>query len=265
MILRVALSCGALGFIFYFLVVARKRPAQKLGMALTFLTILIFALYPEASTFVAQQVGVGRGVDLVLYLSSFVLLILTFTLYLNQRDLKEQVTQLTRHSALSHASFDKHNHGEQEDHAQSYVVIPVYQEAEVIADVLQEVLSAGYHIIAIDDGSTDGSLNVLRSMSKHCPNLIVLAHPVNLGQGAALQTGFDFALARGAHSVATFDADGQHRVEDLSLVLNTLDSNPHIEVVLGSRFLGSVEGMPRRRKYLLKGKQDARARSRHSR
>ena len=87
----------------------------------------------------------------------------------------------------------------------------------------------------------------------------LVRHPVNLGQGAALQTGFDYALARGAEVVVTFDADGQHRAEDLPALLAALDGRDVagrvVEVALGSRFLApsSLAAVPRGRALLLRG------------
>jgi glycosyltransferase involved in cell wall biosynthesis len=79
----------------------------------------------------------------------------------------------------------------------------------------------------------------------------VLRHPVNLGQGAALQTGITYALRRGADLVVTFDADGQHRVADIPLLIGRLDE-AGAEVCFGSRFLGQAVGIPRTRRLLLK-------------
>jgi glycosyltransferase involved in cell wall biosynthesis len=79
----------------------------------------------------------------------------------------------------------------------------------------------------------------------------VLRHAVNLGQGAALQTGIDFALSRGAKYLVTFDADGQHDVADIPRLLEPLQQDG-IDVALGSRFLGSAVGMPPARWLILK-------------
>jgi glycosyltransferase involved in cell wall biosynthesis len=73
---------------------------------------------------------------------------------------------------------------------------------------------------------------------------------VNLGQGAALQTGIKFALQQGAEAIVTFDADGQHRPSDIARLVNTLEQT-NVDFALGSRFLGSSRGMPLQRKLLL--------------
>ena len=79
----------------------------------------------------------------------------------------------------------------------------------VIGEVVEGLLPIFPNVVCIDDGSRDGSGGIARAAGAR-----VVSHPINLGQGAALQTGFEYALERGAGYVVTFDADGQHRVED---------------------------------------------------
>ena len=94
--------------------------------------------------------------------------------------------------------------------AETWIVMPLYNEATVVGKVITELAAHFDHIVCVDDGSTDDSVAVARAAGAR-----VLAHPVNLGQGAALQTGFSYvAEMPGAHFIVTFDADGQHRIED---------------------------------------------------
>ena len=78
-----------------------------------------------------------------------------------------------------------------------------------------------------------------------------MRHPINLGQGAALQTGFECALAAGASHIVTFDADGQHHVEDIGPMLERL-TKTGADLALGSRFLGTAIGMRQSRRWLLR-------------
>ncbi len=112
-----------------------------------------------------------------------------------------------------------------------WVVIPLYNEATVISSVVEGLKPHFPHIVGIDDGSGDGSGDAARNAGAR-----VVAHPINLGQGAALQTGFEYALERGARYVVTFDADGQHRVED-ALALVERARADDLAIVFGSRFL----------------------------
>ena len=112
-----------------------------------------------------------------------------------------------------------------------WVVIPLYNEATVIAGVIADLLPTFGNVVCIDDGSRDGSGLIARAAGAH-----LVTHPINLGQGAALQTGFEYARERGARYVVTFDADGQHRVEDASAMVARARSED-LAIVFGSRFL----------------------------
>ena len=114
----------------------------------------------------------------------------------------------------------------------AWVVIPLYNEATMVGDVIESLKPYFTHIVCVDDGSSDGSANVARSAGA-----IVVEHPINLGQGAALQTGFAFALAHAScEYIVTFDADGQHRIEDATAML-ALARSSDVAIVFGSRFL----------------------------
>lgn len=112
-----------------------------------------------------------------------------------------------------------------------WVVIPLYNEATVIGTVVEELLRSFTHVVCVDDGSSDGS-----AAKAEAAGATLLRHAVNLGQGAALQTGMAFALRAGARYVVTFDADGQHRVADALGMLEVAEKED-LAVVFGSRFL----------------------------
>lgn len=128
----------------------------------------------------------------------------------------------------------------------TYVVVPAFNEGAAICDVLAELAGAYPNIVVVDDGSTDGTFDAARAVAPY-----VIRHVLNRGQGAALQTGVEFALRRGAEYVVTFDADGQHRVEDIPALLKPLAGGT-CDVTLGSRFLGMQSQMPLSRKLLLR-------------
>lgn len=113
----------------------------------------------------------------------------------------------------------------------AWVVIPLYNEARVIGDVVGELLPLFPNIVTVDDGSRDGSGPLAQAAGAR-----VVTHPINLGQGAALQTGFEYALEHGAQYVVTFDADGQHKVEDAAAMVDRARTED-LAIVFGSRFL----------------------------
>jgi len=131
--------------------------------------------------------------------------------------------------------------------ARTCVVIPMYNEAAVISDVVRAVRERFGRVVCVDDGSSDESPVLARAAGA-----TVVRHPVNLGQGAALETGVRRALQDPSiEYVVTFDADGQHSVEDAaSMVAVARDLG--VQVVLGSRFLGDMEGASGHRRTLLK-------------
>jgi glycosyltransferase involved in cell wall biosynthesis len=122
----------------------------------------------------------------------------------------------------------------------TWVIIPVYNEAAVIAQVVADLHTTFRNIVCVDDGSTDGSAAQITTSAAH-----LVRHPINLGQGAALQTGLCYALARpGGRFFVTFDADGQHRVADAARMVDAARSGL-ADVVLGSRFLDQPDGRQR--------------------
>jgi glycosyltransferase involved in cell wall biosynthesis len=127
-----------------------------------------------------------------------------------------------------------------------WVVIAAYNEAGVIARVVAEVRRRGYTVLLIDDGSADAT-----AATAEMVGAVVIRHPVNLGQGAALQTGIEFALHEGADVIVTFDADGQHRVADIDGLIGALAEHD-ADFALGSRFLGGAVNLPPARRLLLK-------------
>lgn len=123
------------------------------------------------------------------------------------------------------------------DSREVYFIIPVYNEGEVIKGVIQDVLKFCPNIVCVDDGSTDNSADEIRTTSAY-----IVQHPINMGQGAALQTGIEFARKfENADYYVSFDADGQHRLEDVAQMLKVLKKEK-MDIVLGSRFLGKMTG-----------------------
>ena len=114
----------------------------------------------------------------------------------------------------------------------AWLVIPVYNEGSVIRDVVGQALAVFPNIVCVDDGSRDDTAEQILSTGAH-----LVRHPVNLGQGAAIQTGVEYARAQpGAKYFVTFDADGQHRTDDATRMVRRLREEP-VDLVIGSRFL----------------------------
>lgn len=112
-----------------------------------------------------------------------------------------------------------------------FVIIPCYDEAAVIRNTVEKVLSRGYSVVVVDDCSKDNTKKELQTLP-----LAYLRHCINMGQGAALQTGIDFAKKKGADFFVTFDADGQHDPDDIKGMVELMKQD-NSDIVFGSRFL----------------------------
>ncbi len=125
-------------------------------------------------------------------------------------------------------------------------IVPAYNEEKIISTVLKELKKETDEIILVDDGSLDMTAELAKK-----EEVFVLKHLINLGQGASLKTGLDFALRKGADIVVTFDADGQHKASEIKKIVKPIIDG-ECEVVLGSRFLESKSNIPHLRKFILK-------------
>lgn len=127
------------------------------------------------------------------------------------------------------------------------IIIPVYNEEKVIRGVLKSVLKDFKYVVCVNDGSKDNSTEEICKT-----DAFLVEHPINMGQGAALQTGVEFARQLpGVSYFVTFDADGQHRIEDVKNMIKEIRLGTH-DIILGSRFLGKTVGMKTSKRIVLK-------------
>ena len=132
------------------------------------------------------------------------------------------------------------------NHSSVFVIIPCYNEATVIRETVEGVLAHGYNVVVVDDCSRDNSKRQLEGLPVY-----YLRHRVNMGQGAALQTGLDFAKRKGAKYFVTFDADGQHDSNDIPGMIALLEQQD-ADIIFGSRFLpGAKTNVSRSRSFAL--------------
>lgn len=116
----------------------------------------------------------------------------------------------------------------------NYIIIPAHNEEKNIVKVITKTKNYADNIIIVDDGSTDNTFQTAKNQAVN-----VLKHKVNLGKGAALKTGCDYALSKGAERIVVMDADGQHKPEDIPRFLSALQEN---DIVFGARKV--PESMP---------------------
>src|SRR6516165_9831989 len=112
-----------------------------------------------------------------------------------------------------------------------WIVVPAFNEAAVIGDVIADVRSVFDHVVCVDDGSNDGTGENARRAGAH-----LVRHPINLGQGAAIQTGIEYARKQpGARVFATFDGDGEQGVKRRPATFDRLCVR-YGDVVIGTGF-----------------------------
>jgi len=126
------------------------------------------------------------------------------------------------------------------------LLVPAYNEGAVIGEVIARARAVFRWVVCVDDGSRDQT-----SLSARDAGATVLRHAVNLGQGAALQTAIQYAQLLPVTWFCTFDADGQHRLDDVVAMRETI-SRSDVDIVLGSRFLGTTSNMPAAKRWMLK-------------
>ena len=124
--------------------------------------------------------------------------------------------------------------------------IPAYNEEKNIAKIIIKLKKITDSIIVCDDGSSDMTSEIAKNLG-----VIVISHKKNMGYGAAIRTIFEKSAEIGSDILVTFDADGQHRIEDVSRVLHPLE-NSEADIVIGSRFLGKQNNVPNYRKLGIK-------------
>jgi len=133
-----------------------------------------------------------------------------------------------------------------EDLDDTWLVVPLYNEAQVVREVIEDARRTFPHIVVVDDGSRDDS-----AAQAEAAGAVVVRHPINLGQGAALQTGIRYVLERtDARYLITFDADGQHSAADAAAMVAAARKED-LAIVLGSRFLEGPSPVGRLKRLVL--------------
>ena len=133
-----------------------------------------------------------------------------------------------------------------EDLDDTWLVVPLYNEAQVVREVIEDARRTFPHVVVVDDGSRDDS-----AAQAEAAGAVVVRHPINLGQGAALQTGIRYVLERtDARYLITFDADGQHSVADAAAMVAAARKED-LAIVLGSRFLKGPSPVGRLKRLVL--------------
>jgi glycosyltransferase involved in cell wall biosynthesis len=134
------------------------------------------------------------------------------------------------------------------DNSKIFVVVPSFNEAKQLRHTLAPLIEQGYSVVVVDDFSTDSTAQTIQDLP-----IYYLRHPINLGQGAALQTGMNFSVQQNANYIVHFDADGQHNFREIPLLINALQTQA-ADVALGTRFKRAedVAAIPTFRRFVLR-------------
>ena len=116
-----------------------------------------------------------------------------------------------------------------------FVVVPAYNEEKTVSQIIEGIVEDGYNVVLVNDGSKDDTLNLAIESKRKYPNKIfIVSHIINRGLGAALKTGMTVAINKGAKYILTFDADGQHDIDDIAKVIKPLQEGK-ADACIGAR------------------------------
>lgn len=227
---------------------------------LGFLALGIFALRIERLNAIGITFGLERGADVIVYFS--IILLFYFYIYLigKSKQNQEQLTKFISQFAIEKALFPMNTLNNRTIWDDFIVHIRVYNEAETLAAVIDQIIAFGFHkLILVNDGSQDDSLAIIQEKIQKYPDyqIYLVSHCINRGGGAANKTGFAFAKKYRNHFdtkwLVTFDPDGQMDIQDMNSFFKNIKENPEIWLFLGSRFIEGAEAsnIPRSRKTIL--------------
>ncbi|MFK7779973.1 MAG: DUF2304 family protein [Candidatus Gracilibacteria bacterium] len=192
--------------------------------------LLIFTFFPSILNAIGDLFGIARGADVLVYTSIIFLLYFVLLLLTKHVENRESITALIREGAICNSS-KKIIQGKE------VFLIRVFNEATVLKGILREIIDKGHdNILVVNDGSIDNSRKILENFGD---KIVLINHSMNRGAGAALKTGFEYLRRFGeVEYIVTFDADGQHDINDIGKFYKQFEKHPKIGVVFGSRFKG---------------------------
>jgi len=126
-----------------------------------------------------------------------------------------------------------------------WIIVPAHNEQENIFGVIKSLQELTSNIVVVNDASTDRTCDIVKVLGVY-----LLDHLVNRGQGAALQTGTDFALSKGSKIIVHFDADGQMLAKDIYRIITPI-IDLEAEIVFGSRFMEKRSKIPWTKRYFI--------------
>lgn len=189
---------------------------------------------------------IARWADLLVYIAIIILAYFYISLLnsVNRQEIKQ--TQIVREVSISNAIWSLWK-------SETIFIIPAYGEKDAPIKIIWKILSQWYGVILVDDGKNEDLTEKLHSKYKGKP-IVTIKHIVNLWQWWWLETWAEYIRKfwKNIKYIVHFDADWQHRLEDLKEFQKAFEEDPDLEIVLWSRFLGSTVNMPKSKKITLK-------------
>jgi len=132
------------------------------------------------------------------------------------------------------------------------VIIPTYNEAGFIGKLMTDLVELKLDILMVDDGSSDGTIEIAKSIDSKNSQINFLFRNSKQGLGSAYRAGYAWAIDNGYERIIQMDGDGSHQVSDLKSMLRYSDENPEVELIIGSRWIadGAIENWSKFREIL---------------
>lgn len=248
-LLQIFFIISGLIILLFALDIAKKKKFNALHF-LVFIFIgfglLIFTFFPEILNKFWNFFWLQRWADVLVYSGIIFLVYFSLLLLRKVENNGDEFTELIREMAIN---FSNKKIVEWKE----LFIIPSYNEASVIVNTIEDVLGAWYqNILVVNDGSHDRTTSLLEE--NFWDSIIVLNHFKNRGQWASLETGFEYARRySNTDYVITFDADGQHDINDVKVFEKYLSHHKWVDILLGSRFMWKKQtGVPFTRRIILK-------------
>ena len=235
-----------IGFALCFIVIGARALRQERAdtfypptSIFTGVLLLVVAVFPNTAGVLNEMLAIGKftGSRLIALLIIVVLVLWIFVTVIagRERKLNRQFDRLIRNEVVDRFLLTSGG----EFKGSVLCLVPAFNEAENLKSVLgrfpKEVNGVPVHVLVVDDGSTDRTAEVVKSM-----DCALAKVPVNRGGGSALRTGFDIAILSKAAAIITIDADGQNDPEAISLLAEPI-LRDEADIILGSRILGEHE------------------------
>ena len=234
---RIALIIISIIVIFYSskLKWENKLPNQLFVILLVFwIIVIVISAYPSLLDDFLSNIGLENRAQFLLVITVIVLLYVIYTQMSKNKNLSLDINRIISDIAISNF---KQNANELRNSI--VLLIPALNEVKslpkVLSQIPSELLNHKISVVVIDDGSSDDTYKIAIEQGAYC-----LRHETNLGQGSALLTGINFTQKHSPAVLVTFDADGQHDVNDLKNLIQPILSNK-CQMTVGSRFIGHQE------------------------